>query len=71
MAAVGVVGTPSTAVAPHGVGAAAARPTTRAWEPDGAVSAAAARGGGGTTLGAEGEKALTSKGWVKTCRHVK
>jgi hypothetical protein len=26
-------------------------------------------GGGGTTLGAEGEEVLTSKGWVKTRRH--
>ena len=28
-------------------------------------------GGGGATLGAEGEEALTSKGWVKTRRHDK
>jgi hypothetical protein len=38
------------------------------WKPDpsGMVS-----GGGGATLGAEGEEALTSKGWVKTRRHDK
>jgi hypothetical protein len=40
-------------------------------EPGGAVSAAAAEGGGGTVLGAEGEEALTSKGWVKTYRYDK
>jgi hypothetical protein len=28
-------------------------------------------GGGGATLGAEGEEILTSKGWVKTRRHDK
>jgi hypothetical protein len=28
-------------------------------------------GGGGAALGAEGEEALTSKGWVKTNRHDK
>jgi hypothetical protein len=65
------VGTPSAAAAPLVVGAAAAGPPTGAWGPDGAVSVAAARGGGGTTLGAEGEEALTSKGWVKTNRHDK
>jgi hypothetical protein len=69
--AVGAVGTPSAAVAPLGVGAAAAGPPAGAWEPGGAVSAAAARGGGGTTLGAEGEEALTNKGWVKTRPHDK
>jgi hypothetical protein len=71
VAAVGAVGTPSAAAAPLGVGAAAARPTAGAWGPDGAVSTVAVGGGGGTTLGAEGEEALTSKGWVKTYRHVK
>jgi hypothetical protein len=71
VAAVGAVGTPSAAAASLGVGAATARPTSGAWGPDGAVSVVAAGGGGGTTLGAEGEEALTSKGWVKTCRHVK
>jgi hypothetical protein len=69
--AIGAIGTPSAAVAPLGVGAAAARPTARAWGPDDPVSAVAAGGGGGTTLGAEGEEALTSKGWVKTYQHVK
>jgi hypothetical protein len=69
--AVGVVGTPSNAAAPLGVGAAVARPTAGAWGLDDAVSVVAAGGGGGTTLGAEGEEALTSRGWVKTCRHVK
>jgi hypothetical protein len=67
--AVGAVGTPSTAAMPLDIAAAAARPPAGAWEPGGTVSAAAAGGGGGTTLGAEGEEALTSKGWVKTCRH--
>jgi hypothetical protein len=71
VAAVGTVGTPSTAAAPLGVGAAAAGPTAGAWGPGGAVSAAAAGGGGGTTLEAEGEEALTSKGWAKTCQHFK
>jgi hypothetical protein len=28
-------------------------------------------GGGGAALGAEGEEALTNKGWVKTRRHDK
>jgi hypothetical protein len=70
-AAVGAVGTPSAAAAPLDIGAAAAGPPTRAWGPDGAVSAIAAGGGGGTALGAEGEEALTSKGWVKTHRHDK
>jgi hypothetical protein len=28
-------------------------------------------GGGGATLGAEGEEYLTCKGWVKTHRHDK
>jgi hypothetical protein len=70
-AAVGVVGTPSAAAAPLGVGAAAAGPPARAWGPGGAVSAAAARGGGDTALGVEGEEALTDKGWVKTRRHDK
>jgi hypothetical protein len=69
--AVEVVGTPSAAAAPLGVGAAIARPTAGAWGPDDAVSAVETGGGGGTTLGAEGEEALTNKGWVKTCRHVK
>jgi hypothetical protein len=38
------------------------------WKPDppGMVS-----DGGGAALGAEGEEALTSKGWVKTRRHDK
>jgi hypothetical protein len=71
MAAVGAVGTPSTAAAPLGVGAAAAGPPVGAWGPGGAVSVGAAEGRGGTTLGAEGEEALTSKGWVKTRRHDK
>jgi hypothetical protein len=71
VAAVGAVGTPSTAVAPLGVGAAAARPLAGAWGPGGAVLTASAGGGGGTTLGVDGEEALTSKGWVKTCRHKK
>jgi hypothetical protein len=71
VAAVGAVGTPSTAAAPLGVGAAIARPIAGAWGPNCVVSTIAARGGGGTTLGVEGEEALTSKGWVKTCRHVK
>jgi hypothetical protein len=71
VAAVGAVGTPSSAATPLGVGAAVARPIAGAWGPDGAISVVAAGGGGGTTLGVEGEEALTSKGWVKTCRHVK
>jgi hypothetical protein len=69
--AVGAVGTPSAAATPLGIGAAAAGPPAGAWEPGGAVSAAAVRGGGGATLGAEGEEALTNKGWVKTRRHDK
>jgi hypothetical protein len=71
VAAIGVVGTPSTAAAPLGVGAAAAGPPTGAWGPGGAVLMAVARGGGGMTLEAEGEEALISKGWVKTCWHGK
>jgi hypothetical protein len=67
--AVGAVGTPSAAATPLDVGTAAAGPPARAWEPGGAVSVATTGGGGGTTLGAEGEEALTSKGWVKTRRH--
>jgi hypothetical protein len=67
--AVGAVGTPSAAAAPLDVGVAAAGPPAGAWEPGGAVSVAAAGGGGGAALGAEGEEALTSKGWVKTHRH--
>jgi hypothetical protein len=59
--AVRAVGTRWRCAAPLGVGAAAVGPLARAWGPDGAVSAAATRGGGGTTLGAEGEEALTSK----------
>jgi hypothetical protein len=69
--AVGAVGTPSATATPLGVGTAAAGPPVGAWGPGGAVSTVAAGGGGGTTLGAEGEEALTSKGWVKTCRHIK
>src|SRR5688572_10554793 len=65
------VGTPSAAVAPLGIGAAAAGPPAGAWGTGGTVSVAAAGGGGGTTLGVEGEEALTSKGWVKTRRHDK
>jgi hypothetical protein len=74
VASVGAVGTPPpppAAAAPLGVGAAVARPIAGSWGPDDAVLVAAAGGGGGTTLGAEGEEALTSKGWVKTYRHVK
>jgi hypothetical protein len=56
---------------PLDVGAAAAGPLAGAWEPGGAVSVAVVRGGGGAALGAEGEEALTSKGWVKTRRHDK
>jgi hypothetical protein len=37
--------------------------------PGGAVSVVAAGGRGGTALEAEGEEALSSKGWVKTRRH--
>ena len=69
--AVGAVGTPSAAAVLLGVGASAAGPPAEAWGPSGAVSAVVAGGGGGTTLGSEGEEALTSKGWVKTCRHDK
>ena len=64
--AVGAVGTPSTAAAPLGVGAAAIKPPALAWGPGGTVSAVAAEGEGRTTLYAEGEDALTSKGWVNT-----
>jgi hypothetical protein len=71
VAAAGGVGTPSAAALPLGIGTATAGPPARTWGPGGAVSAAPAGGGGGTALGAEGEEALTSKGWVKTCRHVK
>jgi hypothetical protein len=67
--AVGAVGTPSTAATPLDVGAAAAGPPAGAWEPGGAVSVAVAGGRGGAALGAEGEEALASKGWVKTRRH--
>ena len=70
MVAFGAVGTSSAAM-PIDVGAAVAGPLAGAWEPGGAVSTTAAGGGGGTTLGAEGEEALTSKGWVKTRRHDK
>jgi hypothetical protein len=66
VAAVGAVGTPFAAAAPLGVGATAAGSTARAWGPGGTVSAVAARGEGGTTLDAEGEEALMSKGWVNT-----
>jgi hypothetical protein len=70
--AVGAVRTPSAAAAtPLDVGANAVGPPAGAWEPGGAVSMVAAGGGGGTTLGAEGEEALTSKGWVKTRQHDK
>jgi hypothetical protein len=69
--AVGAVGTPSAVVAPLDVGAAAAGPPPGAWGPDGAVSAVAAGGGRGATLEPEGEEALASKGWVKTCQHNK
>jgi hypothetical protein len=71
VAAVRAVGTPSAAAAPLGFGAAAARPPAGAWGPGGAVSAAAAGGEGGTTLGAKGEEALINKGWVKARRHGK
>jgi hypothetical protein len=71
VAAVGAVGTPSTAATPLGVGAAAAGLPAGAWGPSCAVSAAAAGGDGGTTLGAEGEEALIGKQWVKTYRHDK
>jgi hypothetical protein len=69
--AVEAVGTPSAAAMPLDIGTAAAGPPTGAWEPGGAVSVAAAGGGGGTAIGAEGEEALTNKGWVKTHRHDK
>jgi hypothetical protein len=69
--AVGAAGTPSAAAAPLDVGTATAGPPDGAWEPDGAVSAAAAGGGEGAALGVEGEEALTSKGWVKTRRYDK
>jgi hypothetical protein len=49
--AVEAVGTPSAAATPLDVGVAATGPPAGAWEPGGAVSAAAAEGGGGTTLG--------------------
>jgi hypothetical protein len=62
------VGTSSSAM-PIDVGAAVAGPPAGASEPGGAVSTAAAGGGAGTTLGAEGEEALTSKGSVKTRQH--
>jgi hypothetical protein len=52
--AVGVVGTPDAAATPLDFGCS---------------SAVAAGGGGGTTLGVEGEEALTNKGWVKTRQH--
>jgi hypothetical protein len=65
VAAVGAVGTPSTAATPLDVGAVAVGPPTGAWEPGGAVSAAAAEGGGCATLGAEVEEAMTSKGWCR------
>jgi hypothetical protein len=68
-ATIGAIGTPSAAAVPLGVGAAG--PPAGTWEPGGAVSAAAAGGEGGTALGAEGEEALTSKGWVKTRLHDK
>jgi hypothetical protein len=71
VAAVGAVGTPSAAATPLGVGAAAVGPLVGAWGPSGTISAAAARGEGGMTLGAEGEEALTSKGWIKTRQHDK
>jgi hypothetical protein len=71
VAVVGAVGTPYATAALLGVGTAAAGPPAGAWGPGGAVSAAATGGGGGTTLGVEGEEALTSKGWVKTRRHDK
>jgi hypothetical protein len=48
--AVGAVGTSSAAVTSLDVGVAAAEPPTRAWEPGGAVSAVAARGGSPTPL---------------------
>jgi hypothetical protein len=71
VAAAEAVGTPSAAAAPLGVGAAIAGTPAGAWGLGGTVLVAAAGGGGGTTLGAEGEEALTSKGWVKTRRHDK
>jgi hypothetical protein len=37
------------------------------WEPD--PPAGMVFGGGGTALEAEGEEALSSEGWVKTCQH--
>jgi hypothetical protein len=52
--AVRAVGTPSATAAPLDVGAAAAGPPVGAWEPDGAVSAAAARGQGRRGLGSRG-----------------
>jgi hypothetical protein len=69
--AVGADVIPSAAAAPLDVGATAAGPPAGAWGPGGAVSVAAAGGGGGMALGAEGEEALTRKGWVKTRRHDK
>jgi hypothetical protein len=70
-AAVGAMGTPSLAVTPLDVGAAAAGPPVGAWGAGGTVLAVAAGEGGGAALGAEGEEALTNKGWVKTRRHDK
>jgi hypothetical protein len=51
--AIGGVGTSSTATTPLDVGAAAAGPPARAWEPSGAVSAAEAGGGSPTPLPAD------------------
>jgi hypothetical protein len=70
-AAFGAVGTPFAVAAPLNVGAAAVGPPAGAWGPCGTVSAAVAGGGGGAALGAEGEEALTSEGWVKTRRYDK
>jgi hypothetical protein len=66
VATVGAVGTPSAAVAPLGVGAAAAGSTAGVWGPGGTIPTVAAGAEGGTTLDAEGEEALMSKGWVNT-----
>jgi hypothetical protein len=68
--AFGAVGTPSAATSLD-VGTDTAGLPAGAWEPGGAVAAEVAGGGGGAALGAKGEEALRSKGWVKTRRHDK
>jgi hypothetical protein len=71
VAIVEAVGTSFATATPLGVGAAAAGPIAGAWGPGGAVLVATTEGGGCTTLGAEGEEALTNSGWVKTHRRDK